>query len=199
VGRAADAGRTVQHAVTGRFGSLDGARRALEQLQNHGVDSADIRLSGEAADRAAADAAVPGGTSGVQRRLVRRYAAASLVGALAGLFAGAVLGAIVASVLRAVGWDAAGSAGWFAFVVVAFALIGATVGLLVRIERTTGYDDTWELALDRVEGTAWVVVRVDPADRRTAASVRKVLEDAGAVVEERQVAARPSDPNRATW
>jgi len=60
----------VQHAIAGRFGSLDGARRAIERLQRHGVDAADMRLSGEAADRAARDASVPGGTVGTQKRLV---------------------------------------------------------------------------------------------------------------------------------
>jgi hypothetical protein len=153
----------THRAVIGRAADLAHARTVFSALQNTGVDASDIRLAGVAVSDAQHEAQRDAGRQQIDERTLqhvgRRAAGGAVAGALLGGLAGCVVGGVLVAV-DAISWLV------FAIVVVVPVLLGAVFGAFVSVERTAGYDDTWELTFtDGAHlGAVWVVVRAEDDD-----------------------------------
>jgi hypothetical protein len=180
--------------VVGRAPDLDHARHVFQELQNHGIDAADLRLAGSAARRAERHTRDDGVREQLDRKVAghvgRRVGAGAVIGALAGAVVGAVGGLLVT------GGDVGDNPALFLVVVLVFAALGGWVLAIVSATRSMGYDDTWQLTFDDRGGATLVAVRV--RDDAAAASARDLLADEGVtVVEERTASAR--DQHTLEW
>jgi hypothetical protein len=175
--------------VVGRAPDLDHARTVLQELQNHGVDAADLRLAGTAAREAEHHALDDEGRDQLDARAVghigRRVGSGAVVGALGGGIVGAVGGFLATS------GDVAGNLTLFLVVVLVFAALGAWVAATVTATASMGYDDTWQLTFDGLpegpaEAATWVAVRVHDDD--DAADARQVFARKGITAVEEHTA-----------
>lgn len=185
----------THRAVIGRAADLAHARTVFSALQNAGVDASDIRLAGVAVTDAQQEAQGDDGRHRVDERTVQHVGRRALGGAIAGALLGGVAGCVVGGVLVAV--DAIS---WLVFAIVAIVpmLLGAVFGAFVSVERTAGYDDTWELTFGdgAHEGAVWVVARA--ADDDAAARIQRAFTAQGvSASEEHQI--EDSGAHTATW
>jgi hypothetical protein len=151
--------------VLARFEDAEIIRRAFTQLQNHGVDAADIRIGGVRAEEVQASTREEGSRARLDHRLEGFVTRRAITGASIGAALGAVLGTMVAFGAVNLG-DLRSDQRLpvFLLVVLALAVIGAVLGGFVLVERSVGYDDTWQLTLDiGSEEGAWIAVRVADA------------------------------------
>jgi hypothetical protein len=168
--------------VVGRAPDLDHARHVFQELQNHGIDAADLRLAGSTARRAERHTRDDAAREQLDRRVAghvgRRVGGGAVIGALGGAALGAIGGLLVT------GGDVGGNPTLFLVVVLVFAALGAWVVATVSATRSMGYEDTWQLTFDDSDGSALVAVRV--RDDEAAAAARDLLAHEGVtVVEER--------------
>lgn len=185
----------THRSVVGRAADLPHARMIFSALQNAGIDASDIRLAGAAADAAQESTRTERGRREVDERAAKHIGQRAAAGTIAGALLGALVGGTVAGVLVAV--DAIG---WLVFAIVGFVLLllGGMLGALVSVERTSGYDDTWELTFagDAPTGAVWVVARAE--DDESAARIRDLFTREGVSgSEERQV--EETDAHFARW
>jgi hypothetical protein len=185
----------THRAVIGRAADLAHARTVFSALQNAGVDASDIRLAGDAVNDAQREAQGDDGRHRVDERTVQHVGRRAAAGAIAGALLGGVAGCVVGGVLVAV--DAIT---WLVFAIVAIVpmLLGAVFGAFVSVERTAGYDDTWELTFTdgAHEGAVWVVARA--ADDDAVARIQRAFTAQGvSASEEQQV--EDSDAHTAHW
>jgi hypothetical protein len=161
--------RLAAPKLAARFASMEDARRAIQELENAGIDGDDIELVGAGTEPARR----PKSPTMEDRRAGRYVAPRVAVGTVAGGVVGALVGA------------AAGFGLWLAFsmsagVILAGAfagvLIGSVVGTYIRFERTVGFSQSWSLtfAADVGAGPLWVTVHVSASDSVDRA--RRVLE-----------------------
>jgi hypothetical protein len=174
----------AHRAVVGRVADLSRAREVFAALQAAGVDAAAIRLAGRDAEAAAASAGDPVRGDRLDAAAARHLGRRVVAGALAGALIGAVVASAAGGILLAL--DVVGGLVFVAIVVVA-AIVGGTFATFASVERTAGYDDTWELTFDGGhDGPVWLVVRV--ADDAGARRARDVLTAEGvSLTEERAV------------
>jgi hypothetical protein len=191
---------TEATAVVARFRASEDARAAYTSLQNAGIDAADIRVGGRLADEVESDTMLERQREQLDRRLGAFVTRSVVVGALLGALVGGVLGVAGGFVAAAIA-DVSDSRRTLLFVVivVALAALGSVLGALLSVERTVGFDDTWQLTLDaQHEGDMWLAVRVADEDAKAA-----VLEAFGGMdpapvnVQERTTS--PEGANTASW
>lgn len=161
--------------VLARFDQAEPIRRAFTELQNHGVDAADIRIGGERAEAMQSATQHEAGREHLDHELEGFVTRRVAIGASLGAVAGAVVGVAAA-------WLGISLADLqpktrplvFLLVVLALAVIGAALGAFLSVERSVGYDDTWQLTLDTGHGQGtWIAVRV--SDDRARDSVLERL------------------------
>jgi hypothetical protein len=191
---------TEATAVVARFRGSDDARAAYTSLQNAGIDAADIRVGGRLADEVESDTMLERQREQLDHRLGAFVTRSVVVGALLGALVGAVLGIVGGFVATAIA-DVSDTrrALLFAVIVVALGALGSVLGALLSVERTVGFDDTWQLTLDdRHEGDLWLAVRV--ADDEAKAAVLDAfrgMDPAPVDVQERTTS--PEGANAASW
>jgi hypothetical protein len=142
--------RSARYNVVAEYRDLESARRALERLQLHGVEAANISISGGAA-REAADDTSQRNMRTRDLRLGERVLARSLAGASAGGTIGAILAAIGVGIALAAADYGAGI--WIPIAFGAGILIGITGGGMgaaaVSLPLTPDYDLTYATEHDR--------------------------------------------------
>jgi hypothetical protein len=132
--------------VIGHFHDMASARRAIDALQNRGIDPIDIELVGEGAERAAqrAEAEVTAPQdAGVARRIVLRAIPAALLGAAIGV----VIGAVVAAT---VGGSSTGS--YIGAQILTFSTGGFLLGALVAAYSGISQGEAWNLTFEPDQG-----------------------------------------------
>jgi hypothetical protein len=164
-----------QHIVVGRAPDLQHARHVLQQLQGHGVDAADIRLAGDAAERADRKTLDTGSRSRLDNRTAEYIARRAVIGAIVGGLVGLVLGVCVGLVVT--NGDPADNGVLFTVMVGILTALGSAAAAIGNAYRTMGYDDTWQLTFDDTGGSAWVAVRV--RDHDAVRAMRGLLEQEG--------------------
>jgi hypothetical protein len=177
------------HVVVGRVPDLDHARTVLQELQNHGVDAADLRLAGTSAEQAERHTQDEAARERLDGRTVGHVGRRVGGGAVAGALAGAVIGAVGG--FLATSGDVGGNLTLFLVVVLVFAALGAWVAATVTATASMGYDDTWQLTFGGetdgdVAEEAWIAVRV--RDAEDAAGARQVFASEGITAVEEHTA-----------
>lgn len=163
--------RIAAPRLAARFASMEGARRAIQRLENAGIDGDDIELMGAGSHTARRPKSPT-----MEDRRTGRYVAPRVV---AGTVVGGAMGALVGAVIGLALWLALSmSAGVILAGALAGALIGSVVGTYVLFERTVGFSESWSLtfASDEGAGSLWVAVHVAEPDMIERA--RDVLEAA---------------------
>jgi hypothetical protein len=183
-----------QHIVVGRAPDLDHARDVFQQLQNHGVDAADLRLAGKAAERAQRRTHEGDARSRIDNRTARHVGRSVGLGAVIGGLAGAVVGIIGG--LLVTGGDVGDSPALFGVIVFVFAGLGAWASAIVSATRSMGYDDTWQLTFDDSDGSTWVAVRV--RDGAAVRATRDLLVREG-ITDVREQSAVPKGEHTVRW
>src|SRR5688572_27687577 len=82
-------------AAMARYESLDDARRAIQKLEGHGVDGADVALAGWRARAAERSRRKEGADGRLVRHMTRSVVRGSVLGAVVGTLCGAVVAGIV--------------------------------------------------------------------------------------------------------
>jgi hypothetical protein len=169
--------REREQIVVGRAPDLAHARQACRQLQEHGVDAADLRLAANAAgaeDRTVEDVAREQLDAADARPVGQLGGTGAVVGALVGGAVGAFGGVLASS------GDVGGNITLFAVVVLVFAALGAWVA--ATMSATRSMSDAGE-PVAAPEPSTWLAVRV--RDDRDARHMRDLLRRQGIrVVEE---------------
>ena len=159
--------RRGEPAVVARYADLATARRAVETLENKGVDGDDIVLAGWRA-RAARRS---GHVSAADRELVRYVARKAVLGIAVGAVVGVIVGALAGAVI-AWAWSGSGFPGWGVLIgagALAIAALGSRVGAMVDVERHAGFSDAWGLTLQDVpDGSVWILLFDDSSTARVA-------------------------------
>jgi hypothetical protein len=152
--------------VTARYPDMARARRAVEGLEEQGVEANDITLTGEAAARAQAQ-----DTAQRDRVFLQHTTRTALQGIAFGGGIGLVVGLLL-GVLTAVITGAPMQEG---MAIVAFgaggAIAGAGVGLLVSFLARQKQSQAWETSLAEVPGPVTVGVHTNNADAFQAAVI----------------------------
>ena len=151
--------------LTASYADMDGARKAIDALEFHGIDPSRIRLLGAAADAARRADERPNMARRDLRlawRLIWRAVLWSLIGAAAGAVAG--VGFWLAGFVVINPW----------FTVLMWALFGHLTGGMWGAYAALSIGDAWEMTFERVDGMPVVVaVRVDGA--AAAAHAERIL------------------------
>jgi len=160
--------------VLARFDDAEPVRKAFTELQNHGVDAADIRVGGERAESMQSATQREAGRERLDHQLEGFVTRRVITGAAIGAALGALTGAVVAlTAVNVADIDSNARPLLFILLVLAIAVIGATLGAFLLVERSVGYDDTWQLTLDTDgDGRTWIAVRVSDDDAREAVLTR---------------------------
>jgi hypothetical protein len=170
-----------QPLVVGRAPDREHAQRAARHLQSHGVDAADVKLAGSAAEEAEAHirrAARDEMDAWARSQAGRQAEAGALIGALAGAAIGAGGG------LLATSGDISGRMTLFLAIVFVFTGLGAWVGSVLTAAEALSYDDAFPAGYGNGDGATWIAVRVH--DSRDAVHTRALLRREGiTLVEER--------------
>lgn len=159
-------------AVVARFPDMAAARRAIESLQNAGIEAGRIALTGDSADAARASAALR--SSSTDLPIFWRALLKGFWWGVWGALAGALIGVFVWwADIPAPGFGeslALQVATWAMYLHVAAAICGLYAGI-------GGMGDAWELSFQRTAGPVDIGVRV-PA--RDIDRVARILRDRGA-------------------
>lgn len=159
--------RSGQRSVVAVYPDLQAARGALTAVESQGVDADQVRLLGEAVDRAGDETDVSVRDVGVTTYVSR--------GAIIGAIAGAVIGAVIGLVLAAL-FDLEPYAIPPVVGLVFLGLFGFAVGGYASLDATEG----WELTFQPEEpGQAAVAVRTD--DPAVLDKVTEALRQRGAL------------------
>jgi hypothetical protein len=141
--------------VLARFDTMQDAADAITTLENHGIDGADLALTGEQADRASHAHGIEVADRRIARRVVRLVAKGAILGAIGGAIVSTVIVAIASLFLEGVRDHLLAQV----MVVVAFAFLGAIAGTFATVERGLGFSESWQLAFHDVpEGETWLAV-----------------------------------------
>jgi hypothetical protein len=155
-----------------RYRSLGDVRRAIDDLEAHGVDGDHLTLVGR-------DGELPHVAS--RRRSDSRFLSHTMLllaaGVICGALAGAVVGAalvglvlLVRSGLEASGWI-------FALITVWFAAGGAVLGCFFAVSRAVGFSESWPLTFeDETAGPVWLAVYEGIDDPEAMAERTRALE-----------------------
>jgi hypothetical protein len=156
--------------VMAQFVELEAVRTGFTTLQNGGVDADDIRIGGDRAEKVQAATADESERAQLDQQLEHFVAGRVIRGVALGAFVGALIGAVIAAIaVSLVDLRSAQRPLVFVVLLVALAALGGVLGAFLSVERSVGYDDTWQLTLDTEhEGSTWIAVRVSDDDARDA-------------------------------
>jgi hypothetical protein len=137
--------------IAARFPGVAEARRAIEALENAGIDGNDIALLGRSAA-----ARTPGDPKASDRRVGRyllpRLALGVGLGAVVGALGGLVVGVVVAAV------TAGSTVGVVAACGIVGLCVGGVLGTFFSFERSVGLSDAWPETFDAPDEPVWVGV-----------------------------------------
>jgi hypothetical protein len=157
-------GRTprARPALLARYRSPREARRAIEALEDHGVDGNDIELVGESAVLAERAVERRSADRRVLRHTVPRIAAGIVVGAVAG----ALFGFVAVSAALVLWPGDVEQEGWVLALPVALcSVVTGILGAFFVVERRTGFSESWPLTLETaMNQPVWLAVYGDHED-----------------------------------
>jgi hypothetical protein len=157
--------------VLARFDTIDQAADAINVLEGHGIDGADLALTGERAELASRAQSARDADRRIMRYALRLVARGAIIGTITGALLSVVIVAVSTLFLEDVRQHLLAQV----MVVVAFSFLGGIAGTFATVERGIGFSESWQLAFHDVpEGETWLAVLGSHAD------VEDTLRDAGA-------------------
>lgn len=163
--------RSDAERIDATFGTPEAARRAIQALENHGVDGNRIELEGPAAEAARnPDAPTQGADEAVSERAWRSTGGGAILGTLLGGLIGLAAGLV-------------STGGDFTGVVIGLVLggagagagVGFAVGGIGRMKQAEAWEETFD-----APGGASVTVVVHPSDHKQRERALEILRDQGA-------------------
>jgi hypothetical protein len=149
-------------SLVAEFRSPAEARAAIEALEHHGIDGAELAVPARGGGR----------RQPADRRTLLHIGGRAGKGVLIGAVMGAAVFALVAVVFLLIGWPIGAAVA----LVLAGAAIGATAGAFIGVERGVGMSEEWEQTFHQSQ-TSTVPIEVHTRSAGETVRARQVLED----------------------